>query len=218
MRMCIGAARVYYSPVSGARQDSVPETGGPPGSDPDFLIRQLMEPYGIDYAIFNSAIEISLYPDPDYANAVASAWNDWMAEVWLQYSPKFRGSIVINSADPQEAAREIERMAARPGMVQVVMTSASRQLYGQRFFHPIYEAVERNGLPVAIHPGGEGRGISPAPTNAGYPSRYLEWHNALPTGYMAHVNSLVCEGVFEKFPGLQFVAIEGWISWLPHLM
>ena len=35
---------------------------------------------------------------------------------------------------------------------------------------------------------------------------------------MAQVNSLVCEGVFEKFPNLTFVAIEGGISWLPHLM
>jgi len=35
---------------------------------------------------------------------------------------------------------------------------------------------------------------------------------------MATVNSLVCEGVFEKFPTLKFVAIEGGIAWLPHLM
>lgn len=46
----------------------------------------------------------------------------------------------------------------------------------------------------------------------------MEWHNILPTNYMAHINSLVCEGVFEKFPGLKFVAIEGGIAWLPHLM
>ncbi len=35
---------------------------------------------------------------------------------------------------------------------------------------------------------------------------------------MAHINSLVCEGVFEKFPNLKFVAIECGIAWLPHLM
>ncbi len=218
LEMNIGAARLYYSAVGGSRKDAVPDAGGAPGSDPEFMIRQLIEPYGIDYAILNSGIEISLYPDPDYANAVASAWNDWMAERWLTVSPVFRGSILINSADPQAAAAEIDRMAGHPGMVQVIMTSAASRLLGQRMYHPIYEAAERNGLPVAIHPGGEGRGISPAPTAPGYPTRYMEWHNILPTSYMAHINSLVCEGVFEKYPGLKFVAIEGGIAWLPHLM
>jgi uncharacterized protein len=35
---------------------------------------------------------------------------------------------------------------------------------------------------------------------------------------MAQINSLVCEGVFEKFPTLTFVGIEGGLAWLPHLM
>jgi len=218
MEMGLGIYRQYYSVVGGARKDAVPDTGGDPGSDPDFMLKHLIEPYGIDYAILASGIEISLYPNPDYANAVASAWNDWMVEHWLSHSPVFKGSILINSNDPPAAAREIERMASHPGMVQIIMSSASRMLYGQRFYHPIYEAAERHGLPVAIHPGGEGRGIAPAPTNAGYPTRYFEWHNALPISYIGHLNSLVCEGVFEKYPGLKFIAIEGGISWLPMLM
>jgi predicted TIM-barrel fold metal-dependent hydrolase len=46
----------------------------------------------------------------------------------------------------------------------------------------------------------------------------MEWHNILPLTYMAHVNSLVCEGVFERFPPLRFVVIEAGLAWLPHLM
>jgi len=98
------------------------------------------------------------------------------------------------------------------------MASASRTLYGQRVYHPIYEAAERNGLPVAIHPGSEGRSIHGAPTPSGWPTRYFEYHNILPLNFMAQINSMVCEGVFEKFPNLKIVAIEGGVSWLPHLM
>jgi predicted TIM-barrel fold metal-dependent hydrolase len=46
----------------------------------------------------------------------------------------------------------------------------------------------------------------------------MEWHNILPIGYMAQINSLVTEGVFENFPELKFIAIEGGVAWLPHLM
>lgn len=218
LEMGTGIARQYYSSVQGTRKDAVPDSGGAPGTDPAFMKKQLLDACGIHYAVLTSGIEISLNPDPDYANAVARAYNDYTIEHWLSYSPSYKGSILINNTDPVAAAKEIDRLGDHPDMVQIIMTSASRMLYGQRFFHPIYEAAERHGLPVAIHPGGEGRGIAPAVTNAGYPTRYMEWHNILPISYMAHINSLVCEGVFEKFPKLKFIAIEGGIAWLPHLM
>ncbi len=216
----IGVSSPYYSPVGVMRKDAKPPRGGEAGSDPHFLLKDHVEKYGFDYAILTGSgvLGISLHVDPDYANAVVSAYNDWLVEHWLKVSSKFKGSILINNADPIAAAREIDRMAANKDMVQVIMSSGSRTLYGQRFFHPIYEAAERRGLPVAVHPGTEGRGIAGTPTPSGYPTRYMEWHNILPANYMAHVNSLVCEGLFEKFPKLKFVAIEGGVCWLPHLM
>ncbi len=211
----------WHSPVGVMRKDAVPPNGGTPGSDPQHMLKHHLDRYEIDYAILTGSgiLGVSLNPDPDYGNVVASAYNDWLVETWLKASPKYKGSILVNHSDPQAAAAaEIDRMAANKNMVQVIMCSGSRMLYGQRYYHPIFEAAERNGLPVAVHPGTEGRGIAGAPTPSGYPTRYMEWHNILPTNYMAHVNSLVCEGVFEKFPGLKFVAIEGGIAWLPHLM
>ncbi|MCZ8517568.1 amidohydrolase family protein [Paenibacillus filicis] len=216
----VGVYGQYYSPLGVMRKDAVPDSGGSPGSDPLYVLKHHMDPYGIDFGILTGSgvLGISLHADPDYANAIASAYNDWQIEHWLKVSPKFKGSILINHSDPAAAAQEIDRMGPHPDMVQVIMSSGARMPYGQRFYHPIYEAAERNGLPVAVHPGTEGKGISGAPTPSGYPTRYMEWHNILPANYMTHINSLVCEGVFEKFPKLKFVAIEGGIAWLPHLM
>ncbi|MGG2197108.1 amidohydrolase family protein [Paenibacillus validus] len=217
----IGVGGKPWSSVGYIRKDAISDIGSKPGSDPVFALKHHMDKYGIDYAILTgnaSMIGISLNYDPDYANAVASAHNDWQNEVWLKADPRYKGSILVSHTDPAAAVKEIERLAGHPDIVQVMMCSVSRTLLGQRFFHPIYEAAERHGLPVAIHPGNEGIGPSYPPTPSGYPTRYMEWQNIIPINYMSQVNSLVCEGVFEKFPKLKFVAIEGGISWLPHLM
>lgn len=210
----------YFSPMGVFRHDAKTPGGGVPGSDPAFLITDHLDRYGIDYGILTGSgvLGISIHPDPDLGNALASAYNEWLAHTWLAHSPRFRGSILINHSDPEAAVREIHKWGEHPAMVQVIMASASNRLFGQRFFHPIYQACAEHGLPIAVHPGTEGRGTAYPATPAGHPTRYMEWHNILPTSYMAHVNSLVCEGVFEKFPALRFVAIEGGIAWLPHLM
>ena len=210
----------YFSEVGIMRNDAVPEDGSPAGSDRDFLIHQLVDAYQIDVAILTGAgiLGVSVLTDADYAAAVASAYNDWLIAKWLSYDRRFRGAMVIATQDPQLAAAEIDRVGDHTGIVEVVMASATRIPYGQRFYHPIYAAAERHGLPVAIHPGTEGAGIANPPTAAGYPSRYIEWHTCLSQNFMAHLVSLVCEGVFVKFPNLRFVLIEGGVSWLAPLM
>ncbi len=98
-----------------------------------------------------------------------SAHNDVIIHDWLGADPRLRASMVVSPADPELAAREIRRVGSHPGIVQVLMPSASRIPYGQRFFHPIYAAACEQGLPVAVHPGSEGTGTSGPPTAAGYP-------------------------------------------------
>jgi predicted TIM-barrel fold metal-dependent hydrolase len=90
--------------------------------------------------------------------------------------------------------------------------------YGQTQYHPILAAAERNGLAFAIHVGTEGSGTAPPPTPAGYPSTYLEWRAGFGTALQAHLLSLLCEGVFERFPGLRVVLVEGGFLWLPPLL
>ncbi len=210
----------YWNPNGVHRADAVTEDGDRIEGSVTHLAQHFFDVYKIEYGILNpeNILGIGLSPEPDYAAAQVSAINDVFLEEWLPADPRFRYSMAVAPNDPELAAREIRRLGGQSGVVQVLMPSGARIPYGQRAFHPIYAAAVEHGLPVAIHPGTEGVGISGAPTAAGYPSSYLEWHTVLVGSFMAHLISLVTEGVFIKFPELKFVLIEGGVCWLPPLL
>jgi len=214
----IGAPGMWRNPRGVSRRDADTPSGGAPASDPWFLLTDHLDRFDIDYAILTGPGGIRLTPDPDYLNAMVSAYNNAFVDRWLGVSDRLKGSIMVNGNDPAAAATEIRRHADHPDMVQVIMSSTTLMPLGHRHYHPIYQAAAEAGLPVAIHPGAEGSGMAYPPTPAGYPTSYIEWHNILPINYMTQVNSLVCEGVFEKFPTLVVVGLEGGLAWLPHLM
>ncbi|MCY4483515.1 MAG: amidohydrolase family protein [Spirochaetaceae bacterium] len=218
-----GESRPFYQskpPLHGSRQDAFAPGGGRPGTDPDTLRRQLIDQYGIRHAILLPRVFANMYPDPDYATALARAFNDWLADTWLTaYNADgcFRGSLNVAQQDPHAAAAEIERIGGHEYMVQVMVDSGARAPFGQRQYHPIYEQCEKLGLPFAIHPGTDGAGINAAPT-PGYPTHLVEWHTLLSLGFQAHLVSFITEGVFERYPGLTVVLVEGGVAWLAPLI
>ncbi len=112
-----GGGRGFFgNPVHGARLDSKPADGGPTGSDPDLLRQQLIDEYGIAYAILLPRAFCNLHPDPDFGTAIAAAFNDWLADTWLSkynHDGVFKGSITVAHQDPQ-ARGPRDRALGRP--------------------------------------------------------------------------------------------------------
>lgn len=209
----------YWNPNGVMRSDAVLPDGTRIEGDPHALAEHFFDAYNICYGILNTAnMSVALSPEADFAASMVSAFNDVFVEEWLPVDERFRLSILLAMADPQLAVKEIHRLGDHPGVVQALMPSASPLPLGHRFFHPIYAAAVEHDLPVAIHPGAEGVGMSGAPTPAGYPSSYLEWHTSLVSNYIGQLVSLVTEGVFIKFPTLKFVLVEGGVCWLPSIL
>lgn len=198
-----------------ARSDSFPPSGKPAGSDPDFLRKQLLDEWSTRYAILNPLEQIFMGSQfAEYSAALCSALNDYTKDVWLASDPRLYASICVPE-DGDLAALEIERLASDSRFVQVLLNCRTREPLGTRRYWKIYEAATAFDLPVAIHVGGVGGNMI---TGAGWPSYYYEDHADYAQAFHAQLISLVCEGVFERYPKLNFVFEEGGFAWVAALM
>jgi predicted TIM-barrel fold metal-dependent hydrolase len=74
---------------------------------------------------------------------------------------------------------------------------------------PIWRACDELELPVAIHTHFEGVGIAGPVTAAGMPDFYTEYHALTGTGMLGHLASILCHGVFERYPRTRVIMMEG---------
>ena len=123
-----------------------------------------------------------------------------------------RSSIVVPLQNPEMAVEEIERRASDRRFVQVLLPVMGEMPLGKRFFWPIYAAAARHELPVCVHAGSAYR--HPV-TSVGWTSYYSEDYAAQSVAFQSQLTSLICEGVFSKFPNLRVVFAESGITWLP---
>jgi predicted TIM-barrel fold metal-dependent hydrolase len=205
------AARIYppNAPTS-VRPEWKPEDR-PVASELALLQAHVLDPWQVDYAVLNCYYGLDALRHPDWAAAIASAINDWLIDQWFT-DARVVGSLVVPARDPAAMIREIERVGDHPSFRQVLFPVRNDRLWGDRIYHPVYEAMQRHDLVLGLHWGGSTQG---PPSTTGYASWFVEEYAAECGNFAAQVVNLVSEGVFQTYPDLRVAVLEGGFTWFP---
>jgi aminocarboxymuconate-semialdehyde decarboxylase len=141
---------------------------------------------------------------PDEARLICQVQNEALAAAAAAHPGRVSAVGVVALQDPVLAARQLTELVTVPGLCGVeIPSSVGGRYLGDDFFGPFWEAAERSGALVFIHPSTRGFGV---PALDGY---YL-WNsvgNPLETAVTAA--HLAVSGVLERHPGLRVLLAHG---------
>ena len=179
-----------------------------------------MDDEGLDVAVlfrtFPLHCDDSL--DPEYANALCRAWNDWMADFCKADPMRLLPSALITLHDVDLAVDETRRAITDLGAIGLCLVpepSNGKHIH-DRYYDPVWREAERLGVPVCFHPA-----ASPNQDQAVHRFRGQSNEAVLinafrnPIELMFAVGSFCAGGVLERFPKLRVAFLEGNCSWLP---
>jgi uncharacterized protein len=180
------------------------------------LARRAMDAIGIDYTILfpSPMLGLGLHPQVDVEVAVARAYARWMTEVVCPADGGIKTMLYLPFNHPQQSLRVVEEFADRPGVVGFLITSVRYRAIHDDAYMPVFAAIERTGMPLALHGTFNYHDRSFELLN-----RFISVHAlGFPFYTMIHLTNWVINGMPERFPGIKTVWIEGGLAYLPFLM
>ena len=183
-------------------------------------MRQELEEFSIDLAVLfpDHLLKLAVFPQADYAAALARAYNAWLIDRWCLRQRGLLGCLIAAPQDPEDAAREIERYAREPGIVGVYLPTAGVDpLWGHRGYNPIFQAAQDADLPVLLHSVTVILPVFPCQVHK-YETPFAKHAVAHTFSMMANLVSLIETGVPERFPHLRIAFTESGLSWVPFIM
>src|SRR5579884_1653833 len=165
-----------------------------------------------------AGLALGLIQDPDWAVALARAYNNWFTDRYYRASPRLRAVALVPLQDVGEAVAETRRAITELNMVGVVLPANSgdlglRKPLGHPDYWPLYEEAERLNCPIAIH-GAPSQGLGLDAFTRFAKTQALEH----PVAQMIQLTDMVYEGVFERFPRLRVAYLEAGTGWVPYMM
>jgi predicted TIM-barrel fold metal-dependent hydrolase len=178
-----------------------------------------MDDEGIDTAVLYPSIGLFLeaIDDPSLADACCRVYNDWLADYCRTAPGRLIAVAGLPLQDVDLAIREARRAVADLGMRGVFLRPnpcKGRALH-DRYFEPLWSALEELDVPLGLHPSGAGdlpgafQGLRLDAPIMGHPTIFF-------IDEMLGFSHLVCGGVLERHPRLKVAVLECGGGWLPH--
>ncbi len=162
---------------------------------------------------FGAGLAAGQITDPALAFAGARAHNRWLVD-FCATNPARRAGValvpIIHGID--EAVREIESLAGKPGIKGVMIPTMwhDHPSYGHPSYEPIWAACAEAGLVVHTH---SGEGDWPA-----YNENLAQFVLEVPFWTHRPLWQLLLSGTFDRFPNLRYVPVECGSWWLGDLL
>jgi predicted TIM-barrel fold metal-dependent hydrolase len=180
----------------------------------------------------NLGLTVWALSDPDLQRDCAQIYNDYLTENYVSHRDRFIPMALIPVLDIPEAVSEIDRVAALGFLgIELPMMPPPGTRYHDPDFEPVWEAVNRHGMHIAMHAAtgvwlGDVRppaaGVDDGEVDplagiyartAGAPTSALGEGGPVPV-----IASLLAGGMFERYPDVHVIFVETGAGWLAHTM
>jgi aminocarboxymuconate-semialdehyde decarboxylase len=146
---------------------------------------------------------LSYWFEPQETLEFAKYVNEQIAQLVQQAPDKFYGLGMVPLQDPELAAKELPRLKHDFGLLGVeVGTNVNGRPIGDPFFAPFFEAAEKEGMTIFVHPlhpTGKERLVGTG----------LEAVVSFPSETAFAAASLITGGMLDQFPNLKIVFSHG---------
>jgi predicted TIM-barrel fold metal-dependent hydrolase len=155
----------------------------------------------------------------EFRLACIRAYNDWLADEWAAYSPRYIAQCISPMWDVDLAVAEVTR-AVKRGHKAVIWHGAPEVLdlphWNEAHWFPLYEAVADLGVPMCLH-------LGQVPTLDPWPgyakdTRIAMFATQTIAAHMQVVTNVLFSGILDRFPNLNLITVESGIGWIPYLL
>ena len=170
-----------------------------------------MDEARVDMAILSLTCPNVYWGGPEVSLEAAKIVNDDMARAQTAYPSRIRFMASIPWEYPEIAVAELKRACDKGAVGVMVLANVGSKSLTDPHFAPIWQEIDRRGLPVLVHP--------TAPP--GTPDLDMRVYNLIASvGFMfdtsLSVARMIFDGFFDRYPSLKIIAAHGGAT-LPYL-